>query len=145
MSRAASDKGEGSSSSDTGVDILPAFTSAPADLVTVGSLQLVSMGAQHIGAARAARAIRSVGSVDELAGSGIDLSVWARSLALQVDEFMVSTVWAGLGLEKGPVESPEGLVGLGVLGYGGAAVGNGKEAEAGSVLGMETGTRVCAI
>jgi len=46
--------------SDLGRDTLPTFTSQPADLVTMASLQLTSMGAQHPGAAEAAHLLRSV-------------------------------------------------------------------------------------
>jgi len=114
-SSTASERGE-ASSSNTSFDILPAFTSAPADLVTVGSLQLVSMGAQQSGAANAARLLHGLGSVEELIGSNIDLSVWARSLPLQVDDFVASTLWTGLGLERDSVREGEGLAGLGVSG-----------------------------
>ncbi len=53
-------------SSDTKSDTLPTFTLQPGDLVTVGLLQLASMGAQHPGAAEAAHLLRTVGSSEEM-------------------------------------------------------------------------------
>ncbi|KAL2158753.1 hypothetical protein VTH06DRAFT_3944 [Thermothelomyces fergusii] len=46
-------------------DALPVFTSEPADLVALGSLQLVAMGAQHRGAAEASRLLRTPGSAPD--------------------------------------------------------------------------------
>ncbi|KAL2166534.1 hypothetical protein VTG60DRAFT_2547 [Thermothelomyces hinnuleus] len=46
---------------------LPTFTSQPADLVALGSLQLVSMGAQHRGAAEASHLLRTSGSTLDMA------------------------------------------------------------------------------
>ncbi|KAL2195622.1 hypothetical protein P885DRAFT_40006 [Corynascus similis CBS 632.67] len=64
-----SDMGQGSSPErpDEHPEALPAFTSQPADLVTIGLLQLVSMGAQHRGAAEAAHLLRTRGSVQNMA------------------------------------------------------------------------------
>jgi len=61
--------GQGSSPErpDEHPEALPAFTSQPADLVTIGLLQLVSMGAQHRGAAEAAHLLRTRGSVQNMA------------------------------------------------------------------------------
>lgn len=53
-------------SSDAKSDTLPTFTLQPGDLVTVGLLQLASMGAQHPGAAEAAHLLRTVGSQEEI-------------------------------------------------------------------------------
>ncbi|KAL2018978.1 hypothetical protein VTK56DRAFT_10203 [Thermocarpiscus australiensis] len=71
---------EGGESSDHSSDMLPTFTSRPADLVTIGSLQLASMGAQHPGAAEAANLLRTVGSVRDLPGSALSSSAWAEPL-----------------------------------------------------------------
>ncbi|KAK0651045.1 hypothetical protein B0T16DRAFT_403071 [Cercophora newfieldiana] len=114
-SSTTSDMGEGSSS-EASFDILPAFTSAPIDLVTVSSLQLASMAAQHAGAASAVRMLHSLGSVENLAGSNIDLAMWARSLPFQLDGFMAATLWTALGGERDPIDSSEGVVGLGISG-----------------------------
>ncbi|KAK3900155.1 hypothetical protein C8A05DRAFT_17504 [Staphylotrichum tortipilum] len=54
--------------SDLGWDTLPAFTSQPADLVTMASLQLTSMGALHAGAAEAANLLRMVMFTEGMAG-----------------------------------------------------------------------------
>ncbi|KAL2131767.1 hypothetical protein VTI74DRAFT_4617 [Chaetomium olivicolor] len=64
-SSSTSDRDEPSSVPDTRSNTLPTFTSRPADLVTIGSLQLASMGAQHPGAAEAAQLLRSVNSGQE--------------------------------------------------------------------------------
>ncbi|KAK4455352.1 hypothetical protein QBC34DRAFT_288582 [Podospora aff. communis PSN243] len=114
---ASSDRGEGSSSgASASYDILPAFTSVPADLVTVGSLQLASMRERHGGAATVARLLHSAGPVDTLAGSNVDLTGWAKSLPLQPDGFLASAVWTGLGLERNVASPGQGLVGLGISG-----------------------------
>ncbi|AEO61292.1 hypothetical protein MYCTH_2071661 [Thermothelomyces thermophilus ATCC 42464] len=49
---------------------LPTFTSQPADLVALGSLQLFSMGAQHRGAAEASHLLRTSGSTLDIVESG---------------------------------------------------------------------------
>lgn len=110
----ASDNG-GRSSSESSVDILPVFTSASVDLVTVGSMQLVSMGVQHSGAASTARLLQSIGPVDCLVGSNINLATWAASLPGYLDDFHTAVLCTGLGLQKavpgpvGPMIAPGGL------------------------------------
>jgi hypothetical protein len=113
----SSDRGEGSSSeASASHDILPAFTFAPADLITVGSLQLASMRERHAGAVTAARLLQSAGPVETLAESNVDLTGWVKSLPLQRDSFVASTVWTGLGLERDVASFGQGLVGLGISG-----------------------------
>jgi hypothetical protein len=56
----------------TGPGTLPIFGSQPVDVVTIGSLQLVSMGAQHPGAAKAAHLLRAVGVAAGTAGINLD-------------------------------------------------------------------------
>ncbi|KAK3396938.1 putative C6-zinc finger TF, regulator of conidiation [Sordaria brevicollis] len=86
-----------SSVSDTQSDLLPLFTSEPADLVTIGSLQLASM--QHLGAIEATRLLRSLGTVQDLAGStNLDLATLAEALPFPMDDFNTSTLYTGLGL-----------------------------------------------
>lgn len=87
-----------SSVSDTQSDLLPLFTSEPADLVTIGSLQLASM--QHLGAIEATRFLRSLGTVQDLAGStNLDLTTLAEALPFPMDDFNTSTLYTGLGLQ----------------------------------------------
>ena len=85
--------------------MLPLFTSEPADLVTVGSLQLASMGAQHPDAAEAAQLLRSLGNARDLVGSGLDLASLAHSLPFPMGDFNMSVLIAGLGLQL-PVTPP---------------------------------------
>jgi hypothetical protein len=59
-------KHEPSSPGTAALDTLPTFTSRPADLVTLGSLQLASMSSHHPGAAEAIALLRTVASVGEL-------------------------------------------------------------------------------
>ncbi|KAK4130261.1 hypothetical protein BT67DRAFT_452495 [Trichocladium antarcticum] len=68
LSSATSDRDE-LCSPDTASDMLPIFTSRPTDLVTIGSLQLASMGLQHPGAAEAANLLRA----RAYPGSSLDL------------------------------------------------------------------------
>lgn len=82
--------------------MLPLFTSEPADLVTIGSLQLASM--QHLGAVEATRLLRSLGAVTDLAGSRLDLATLAEALPFPMDDFNTSTLYTGLGLQRAPVE-----------------------------------------
>ncbi|KAK1775495.1 hypothetical protein QBC45DRAFT_335226 [Copromyces sp. CBS 386.78] len=91
-----------SSASDTQSDLLPLFTSEPADLVTIGSLQLASM--QHLGAVEATRLLRSLGTIKDLAGSNMDLATLAEALPFTTDDFNTSTLYTGLGLQRTPVE-----------------------------------------
>ncbi|KAK0614888.1 hypothetical protein B0T17DRAFT_371073 [Bombardia bombarda] len=107
-SNVASDR-ESSASSDTSSERLPQFTSEPADLVTIGSLQLASMGAQHPDAARAACLLRSLGDVEDLVGSNFDLSSLAHFLPFPMDGFSISTLLTGLGLQEAQV--PGSLLG----------------------------------
>ncbi|GAB1313681.1 C6-zinc finger TF, regulator of conidiation [Madurella fahalii] len=51
---------DGTPPPEAGSDTLPTFTSRPADLVTIGSLQLTSMAAQHTGAAKATQLLRGL-------------------------------------------------------------------------------------
>ncbi|KAK3684072.1 putative C6-zinc finger TF, regulator of conidiation [Podospora appendiculata] len=96
-SRGASER---ESSSETSSNLLPRFTSEPADLVTIGSLQLASMGAQHPDAAEAAHLLRSLGSVRDLTGSNVNLASLAYALPFPMNEFMASSLLTGLGLQK---------------------------------------------
>jgi hypothetical protein len=71
-STSASDSIDGPSSPPKGTgsvsDTLPIFASQPVDVVTIGSLQLVSMGAQHPGAAEAAYLLRTMSVTADTAG-----------------------------------------------------------------------------
>ncbi|KAK3345539.1 putative C6-zinc finger TF, regulator of conidiation [Neurospora tetraspora] len=91
-----------SSASDTQSDLLPLFTSEPADLVTIGSLQLASM--QHLGAVEATRLLRSLGTVKDLTGSNLDLATLTEALPFPMGDFNTSTLYTGLGLQRSPVE-----------------------------------------
>lgn len=91
-----------SSVSDSQSDLLPLFTSEPADLVTIGSLQLASM--QHLRAIEATRLLRSLGTVQDLAGSNLDLATLAEALPFPMDDFNTSTLYTGLGLQRASVE-----------------------------------------
>ena len=91
-----------SSVSDAQSDLLPLFTSEPADLVTIGSLQLASM--QHVGAKEATRLLRSLGSSLDLAGSKLDFATLAESLPFPMDDFNTCTLYTGLGLPRAPVD-----------------------------------------
>ncbi|KAK1761531.1 hypothetical protein QBC47DRAFT_291246 [Echria macrotheca] len=79
-------------------DMGPTFASEPADLVTIGTLQLVAMGAQHAGAADAARVLHSLGPIQHLVGSNMDLSLMANFLPLQTDDLRRARLLTGLGL-----------------------------------------------
>lgn len=85
-------------SSDANSDVLPTFTSDPADLVTIGTLQLVSMGAQHCGAAVSARLLQHLGDLQDLRGIGIE-SLLARLQAFPTDDFTTAMLMAGFGLQ----------------------------------------------
>ncbi|KAK1828974.1 hypothetical protein QBC39DRAFT_264138 [Podospora conica] len=82
-------------------NVLPVFTSSPADLFTIGSLQLICMSASHGGAAEAARILRQFGNIDELAGSGIspEALLERASLLQGVGGFWMDMLRAGLGME----------------------------------------------
>lgn len=99
MSGTTLDRDE-TSSSDTGSDMLPVFSSRPADLVTVGTLQLASMGAQHAGAAEAARLVRSLGPIDEFSGSKFSPISLPASMPISAGGFGVSVMMTGLGLDR---------------------------------------------
>ena len=100
---------EETSSPDTDSDMLPVFSSRPADLVTVGTLQLASMGAQHAGAAEAARLLRGLGSLNEFSGSKLSLISLSASLPMFAGGFGSSVMMTGLGLHGAsePGVSPE--------------------------------------
>jgi hypothetical protein len=75
--------------------LLPTFgASRPADLVTVGSLQLASMGAQHAGAAHAARWLRAatVRAQPELASTGLGLGQLGQAPS---DPFVITPLEVG--------------------------------------------------
>ncbi|KAK4107507.1 hypothetical protein N656DRAFT_719960 [Canariomyces notabilis] len=75
--------------------LMPTFgASRPADLVTVGSLQLESMGAQHAGAAHAARWLRAatVWAQPELASTGLGLGQLDQAPS---DSFVVTPLEVG--------------------------------------------------
>ncbi|EGO56196.1 hypothetical protein NEUTE1DRAFT_146941 [Neurospora tetrasperma FGSC 2508] len=91
-----------SSTSDTQSDFLPFFTSEPADLVTIGSLQLASM--QHHGAVEATRLLRSLGTVKDLVGSTLDLETLAEALPFPMGDLNTAVLYTGLGLQRAPVE-----------------------------------------
>ncbi|KAM7199723.1 hypothetical protein V8F20_005593 [Naviculisporaceae sp. PSN 640] len=99
--------------------LLPLFTSEPADLVTIGSLQLASMGASHPDAAEASRLLRCLSTARDLAGAHYDLASLAQTLPFSMDEFSVSTLLTGLGLQRSldppPAPAPDAEM-LGVAG-----------------------------
>lgn len=82
-------------------NVLPVFTSSPADLFTIGSLQLICMSASHGGAAEAARILRQFGNIEELAGSGMapEALLARASVVPGVGGFWMDMLRAGLGLE----------------------------------------------
>ncbi|KAK5651955.1 hypothetical protein OQA88_11497 [Cercophora sp. LCS_1] len=86
-------------SSDTTSEVLPTFTSDPADLITIGTLQLVSMGAQHCGAAVSTQLLQHLGDVHDLRGVGID-PVLSGLQSLPVDEFTTAMLTAGFGFQE---------------------------------------------
>ena len=88
-------------SSEANSGILPLFTSEPADLVTIGSLQLASMGASHPDAAEATRLLHTLSTARDLAGANYDLASLAESLPVSMDDFSASTLLTGLGLQRG--------------------------------------------
>ncbi|KAK4183792.1 putative conidial development protein fluffy [Podospora australis] len=104
ISDTAVDRDEPSSASDTGSavsDWLPAFSSQPVDFVTIGSLQLASMGAQHTGAAEATRFLRSLSNIHgqttfktALASLGGPLPFFGGRA------FGTSMLMTGLGMQK---------------------------------------------
>lgn len=94
--------GRDEASSETSSDILPTFTSEPADLVTIGSLQLVSMGAEHPGAAELARLLHSLGDIKDLVESNRDPSLLAKSLTFPTTNITLSMFLTGLGLPSTP-------------------------------------------
>lgn len=85
-------------SSDNNSDVLPTFTSDPVDLITIGTLQLVSMGSQHCGAAVTAQVLQTIGNLQDLRGIGIE-SLAARLQSFPMDEFTTATLMAGFGLQ----------------------------------------------
>ncbi|KAK0668734.1 putative conidial development protein fluffy [Cercophora samala] len=92
------------SSSDTESDMLPVFSSQPADLVTVGSLQLASMSARHLGAAEASRLLRGLGNIRDVAEIRLNLASLTASLPFPAVDFGASVLLTGLGLQV-PVAS----------------------------------------
>ncbi|KAK4180706.1 putative conidial development protein fluffy [Triangularia setosa] len=93
------------SSSDTESDMFPVFSSQPADLVTVGSLQLASMSARHPGAAEASRLLRGLGNIRDVGEVRLNLASLTASLPFPAVEFGASILLTGLGLQKVPVSS----------------------------------------
>ncbi|KAK0736071.1 hypothetical protein B0T21DRAFT_289465 [Apiosordaria backusii] len=93
------------STSDTESDMFPVFSSRPADLVTVGSLQLASMSARHLGAAEASRLLRGLGNIRDVAEVRLNLASLTASLPFPAVGFGASVLLAGLGLQKIPVSS----------------------------------------
>ncbi|KAK3314457.1 hypothetical protein B0H66DRAFT_481924 [Apodospora peruviana] len=119
---------------------LPLFTSEPSDLVTVGSLQLASMGAYHPNAAETARLLRSLAVARDQAGPNCNLETLVRSLPFPMDDFNASALLTGLGLEKEVVLSVNvdaacqgGVFGGSAAGLG--AAGTVTAATPGSVPG----------
>ncbi|KAK3988987.1 putative conidial development protein fluffy [Cladorrhinum sp. PSN332] len=106
-----------SSSSDTGSDMLPVFSSHPAHLVTIGTLQLASMGAQHAGAAEAARLLRSLGPAGDLSGLKFNLSSLTPALPVLAGWFGSSVMMTGLGLQRtSEADVTSGMVGVACCG-----------------------------
>lgn len=104
LSSATSDRDE-LCSSDTASDMLPSFTSRPTDLVTIGSLQLASMGLQHPGAAEAANLLRGVVSASGAQGPKLN-----EALCMELNT--ASRPLAGPGLQRGYAQqhgSPEAM------------------------------------
>ncbi|VBB83594.1 Putative Conidial development protein fluffy [Podospora comata] len=93
------------STSDTESDLFPVFSSQPSDLVTVGSLQLASMSARHLGAAEASRLLRGLGNIRDVAEVRLNLAALTASLPFPAVEFGTSILLTGLGLQKVPVAS----------------------------------------
>ncbi|KAK3387881.1 putative C6-zinc finger TF, regulator of conidiation [Podospora didyma] len=94
---------EEASQSDASSEMLPTFTSDPADLVTIGSLQLGSMGAQHPGAAEAARLLRSLGTAKDFARPGLNsaTSMVTEPFCFPSDKFGgPPTMTTGLGFQE---------------------------------------------
>ncbi|KAK4216514.1 hypothetical protein QBC37DRAFT_91591 [Rhypophila decipiens] len=86
--------------------MLPLFTSEPADLVTIGSLQLASMGASHPDAAEASRLLRSLTAARDLAGAHYDLASLAQTLPYSMDDSSAAMLLTGLGLQRNPEPPP---------------------------------------
>ncbi|KAK4221780.1 putative conidial development protein fluffy [Podospora fimiseda] len=112
MSGTTLDRDE-TSSSDTGSDMLPVFSSQPADLVTIGLLQLASMGAQHAGAAEAARLLRSLGPIGDVLGLKLNLNSLTAALPVFAGGFCPSVMMTGLGLLRtSEADVTSGMVGV---------------------------------
>ncbi|KAK4159697.1 putative conidial development protein fluffy [Cladorrhinum sp. PSN259] len=116
MSGTTLDRDE-TSSSDTGSDMLPVFSSQPADFVTIGTLQLASMGAQHAGAAEATRLLRTLGPLGDLAGLKFNLGSLTSSLPVFAGGFGASVMMTGLGLQRtSESDVTSGMVGMAFCG-----------------------------
>ncbi|KAK4148811.1 hypothetical protein C8A00DRAFT_19422 [Chaetomidium leptoderma] len=111
-------------------DALPTFTSQPADLVTIGSLQLASMGAQHPGAAEAAHLLRTASSTTTRDAAG-GLNLYSMPIlppgVLDGDSGLPVGLGLGLqtsaspatgGCEATPTDSTRGSASTSKLDYG---------------------------
>ncbi|KAK0723296.1 hypothetical protein B0T26DRAFT_257660 [Lasiosphaeria miniovina] len=108
----ASDKDD-VSTSEAGLDMLPIFTANPIDLVTIGSLQLGSMGSQNPSAAEAGRMLRDLGPVKNLVGSGLNLTLLTEALSFPMNAFPLAShlpVAASLVFQQKKTPTPDQAV-----------------------------------